>query len=900
MAHTCTKCSRVNPDEAIYCYFDGIPLNGHGRAGGPIAIGAQPFPIPFVFPSGRTCRSFDELALGCQQEWDAARGLLQQGFLGSFFGGLGRADLALAADEARSFPDHDRGLDQLLAKLPTDTLDEPKLRANPATVSLGVLSIGEDRQFELHLENRGMRLLYGKVSVEDCHWLMLGDAPGAPQKLFQVFHEMAVPVHVVGKRLRANHKPQEGKLSIESNGGEPVTIAVRVEVPVKPYPGTSVLAGARSPRQVAEKAKEKAREAAVLFENGDVAAWYKSNGWTYPVQGPSASGLGAVQQFFEALGLTPPPRVQIRDREVTFQGNVRDSNLRHTLEIFTDEKKPIYAHGVSDQPWLEVSRAKLNGRVAQVTLTVPSVPDRPGETLKARVKIQSNGNQKFVVPVTLHIGHNLDFSAPEPVLAAILEPEPIEDAPANLPVAVAPAPVLEPAPAPILVPRVRRSQGKPKWAHAVPAVLLALALGTVVIIDLVRGGRKDERKVEAPPPPPPPPVVDTFRKEIENRKPTLGLEFTDEARFGVTLLFQPDPRNPKEKKKLTFATNGSSNNTIVRIDNYDYYFGDMIASRNTWVTKPPLKEVIPDRAWEASMRFGEQNVVVTQHVTLVPSQSGDLDTCLVYYTIKNESRTDHAVALRVMLDTYIGANDGVPFTVPGKKGFLDKMETFNEKQIPDFIEAVEKPEHPKNPGTTARIGLKGIRVPNVRLDDPVKMVVCRYPGDSRAGWEWGFASMDAETPKDSCVVLYWGEQRLNGKGGTRHVGFTYGLGTLEGISEPVGTANTLALALSVPGTAYKNAPFDIIGYAFYVKEGQKVKLVLPEGLTFADDESKEKTVTAADIEEIKVKGGKVTRAALTWKVKASQSGTIKGIQAESDKVKSKPATVVVKEKSIFG
>src|SRR5207245_1464748 len=152
----------------------------------------------------------------------------------------------------------------------------------------------------------------------------------------------------------------------------PVTVLVRADVPVKPFSGAGLLAGVRSPRQVAEKAKEKPKEAAVLFESGEVAAWYKSNGWTYPVQGPSASGLGAVQQFFEALGLTPPPRVQLKDKEVTFQGNVRDSNLRHTLEVFTEEKKPIYASGVSDQPWLEVSRVKLKGRIAQLMLTVPS------------------------------------------------------------------------------------------------------------------------------------------------------------------------------------------------------------------------------------------------------------------------------------------------------------------------------------------------------------------------------------------------------------------------------------------------------------------------------------------------------------------------------------------------
>ena len=67
-----------------------------------------------------------------------------------------------------------------------------------------------------------------------------------------------------------------------------------------------------------------------------------------------------------------------------------------------------------------------------------------------------------------------------------------------------------------------------------------------------------------------------------------------------------------------------------------------------------------------------------------------------------------------------------------------------------------------------------------------------------------FEPMDARTPKDSCVVIYWGEQKLN-KGDERFVGSTYGVGTLEGIvrEEP----DRKAIALSVPGTAYVDAPF---------------------------------------------------------------------------------------------
>src|SRR5580704_10096487 len=69
MGRVCRTCSRVNPPEAFYCYYDGVVLDGHALNDGPIAVGAQPFLTPFVFPSGRACRNFDELVLACDTEW---------------------------------------------------------------------------------------------------------------------------------------------------------------------------------------------------------------------------------------------------------------------------------------------------------------------------------------------------------------------------------------------------------------------------------------------------------------------------------------------------------------------------------------------------------------------------------------------------------------------------------------------------------------------------------------------------------------------------------------------------------------------------------------------------------------------------------------------------------------
>src|SRR5207247_658673 len=117
---------------------------------------------------------------------------LQQGFLENFFGGLGRADLAFAAREAARFPDRDRGLDQLLAKLPSQVLEAPKLAVEPTDINLGVMQAGVDRELELRLDNQGMRLLYGTVT-SDCKWLTLGDKPGSSQKLFQFGSDMKIP-----------------------------------------------------------------------------------------------------------------------------------------------------------------------------------------------------------------------------------------------------------------------------------------------------------------------------------------------------------------------------------------------------------------------------------------------------------------------------------------------------------------------------------------------------------------------------------------------------------------------------------------------------------------------------------------------------------------------------------
>src|SRR5262249_16649928 len=148
--------------------------------------------------------------------------------------------------------------------------------------------------------------------------------------------------------------------------------------------------------------------------------------------------------------------------------------------------------------------------------------------------------------------------------------------------------------------------------------------------------------------------------------------------------------------------------------------------------------------------------------------------------------------LRFLLDTFIGANDGVPFTIPsGAKQLCDTNAEFRGAEIPDWVQARESDDL-INPGTIAQLQLKLAG----KLDLPDRVTLGAYPGpglrslDPRCRqmhtlWEVPVLPIKSlrpddpmQPPGDSAVVMYWNEKAL-GPGEAREVGFTYGLGRLS-------------------------------------------------------------------------------------------------------------------------
>jgi hypothetical protein len=899
MALTCSRCSRVNPPDAVYCYFDGIVLSGQTNAG-PVNMGTKPFPTPFVFPSGRACQNFDQLALACHEEDKAAVELLQQGDFAAFLSGMGRSDLAKLAREAAKEADINRGLDDFISKLPSHILQAPKLAVEPSEINLGTLKTGEDRKLTITLVNKGMRLLYGSIRTKEV-WLGLGEGAGAQQKLFEFKSDLTIPVQIHGKRLMCRPKPYEVKLNVESNGGN-IEVIVRFSVPVQPFPD-GVLAGAISPRQIAEKAKAKPKEAAVFFENGTVARWYKENGWDYPVKGPATSGLAAIQQYYEAHGLARAPRVEISQKQIALQGTPGEQ-VRATLEVRTVEKRSVYALAQSSHPWLAIESTPPRGPIASVVM-VATVPDRPGETLQAKVAIQANGNQKFLVPVTLTVGngHGKRGGAAAPVReAAAVE---------AMAVTPSPKPALRTA---TLVdddddddsPRFRRKRRGSPLLHLSFAFLLLFPLFGIFVHDVLLSPEDKQPEIITQPPPeekpdPTPRVALRFQdaRDEEHSYPDKierDLRLGATMRFGLLMTQVPDPRYPARFKQLNYVIRqgkkawecGLTNNTCVRVDGNEQLFGQLPGH---WVKARVNLEPENGRQRDGckSVWTLDDRVIITQFVEVVRGQTNLLDTCLVRYVIENKDNRPHNVGLRFMLDTYIGSNDGVPFTIPNHKGLCDTLYDFKTPQeVPDFIQALEHPDI-ASPGTIAQVQFKV----SSDIEPPSRVTLGAWP-DGNIG-EALYGAVNARDPRkspyqqfltkwdvplitmkkmtelavgnsaDSCVVMYWPEAMLNA-GATRVVGFSYGLGA-------VGSNKEGQLGLTVGGSLTLNGEFSITAYVTNPAPGQTVTLHLPKALLLREGEAKQVVPAVPD-------GSARPISTVTWKVHALEAGSHE-IQVES-------------------
>jgi len=391
----CPRCQRANPREAVFCYFDGVVLR-QGVAG---VLPGQ-LPHEFVFSSGRRCKTFDDLVQGCQYEWEDARNLLRNGDFARYFAQVGRHDLARTAQENQAQPDPDIALHTFLSHLPASQIQGPRLDLNPRRLMLGGIRPGEQRRISLTILNQGKGLLQGKITVsEGGQWLKIAEGDNPLECSLKTAKAQPIQLHIDARGLTA---PQtySGKLTVITNGGIS-EVAVRLDVTAMPF-AQAPFQGAASPRQLAERMRANPKQAVPLLENGDIAGWFKINGWAYPVSGPPARGVAAVQQFFECMGLSKPPPLQLSDQELHFFCTPPEVVPARVI-LRTSSKKWVYAQADSDKPWLRVTTPSVSGpQQTQIAFEIDSTLMDVGGLHLGTVHLIANAGQKLAVRVQVN------------------------------------------------------------------------------------------------------------------------------------------------------------------------------------------------------------------------------------------------------------------------------------------------------------------------------------------------------------------------------------------------------------------------------------------------------------------------------------------------------------------
>ncbi len=409
-ASVCSRCQRANPEGSLYCYFDGMALQV-GADGAASRLAQE-----FAFPSGRRCRSFEELAQGCVDEWSAARDLLRQGTFQKYFGGLGRHDLARAAQEAVGQSNSDIALTNFIGALPVTRPPATRVDIHPRRAALGQLNSGEHRQVPFAIANQGTGVLQGTVSVtEGGDWLKLDG--GAAQCAVHTPREQRINAFISTHGLPAAQS-YLGKLTVVTNGGI-VEVPVGFDVVAQPFPKLP-FQGARTPRELAEKMRLQPKSAGPILEGNEVPRWFAANGWKYPVFGTPAKGVAGVQQFFEAMGLSKPPPLKLSQSEVRFSVPYAQS-LKFQVSLQTAARKWVYAQVTSAAPWLRVLTPQVTGpQKAAIGLEIDTNA-MPGVHAETVVQVQANGGQKLSLRVVVD-AEGMRTAAPpawlKPILAA--------------------------------------------------------------------------------------------------------------------------------------------------------------------------------------------------------------------------------------------------------------------------------------------------------------------------------------------------------------------------------------------------------------------------------------------------------------------------------------------------
>jgi hypothetical protein len=264
----------------------------------------------------------------------------------------------------------------------------------------------------LKILNRGVRLLRGQIEIKSSGWLKtpMGTAP-VP---INTGKTQQVQLLIDTQGLAAG-QTYHGQLTLVTNGGA-VEVPVVMKLAAYPFPHPP-LQGAVNPRDLASRMRDHPKLVEPLFESGEIQRWFQRNGWVYPVHGASVAGVARVQQFFEGLGLSKPPKVLLSHDELILKCHTNQA-VKAEITMLTAARKWIYGKVDSDSAWLSVECESIAGaQQARIGITANARGLDDNRRHVGRLTVTGNGGQKLTLVCKLEVHRRLT-----PLLNKLLRP----------------------------------------------------------------------------------------------------------------------------------------------------------------------------------------------------------------------------------------------------------------------------------------------------------------------------------------------------------------------------------------------------------------------------------------------------------------------------------------------
>jgi hypothetical protein len=373
--------------------------------------------------------------------------------------------------------------------------------------------------------------------------------------------------------------------------------------------------------------------------------------------------------------------------------------------------------------------------------------------------------------------------------------------------------------------------------HAVLIVLMAVCIG----LSLAGAYIKDLNEPTSTPPPTPQvtaPVVFFWippTASVDQRRIKVGM--TDDGRFGLSAGSIGLPKDV-EGKKLTYDPYGATSNTRVWIDGDTPIFGEKDLAQYLRAVKGDMP-----LAW----KWQKGGIRVTQTLDYVIGNPGEGDTLRIEYRLDNVDTASHQVGLRMMIDTLIGKNDGVPFLIPGQKGLTTTAVDLRGEVIPDSIKALENADL-VNPGVIVNLLLKG-----GEATPPDRVLITGWLSENV---EWDYlesvggvgaplrSAGEVDGKPDSTVGLFFDPQAL-APGHTRIIVTYYGLGNISSIA-----SGNKKLGLAAASSRVRQGETFYLSAIVSAPSGKEtVRIELPDEIRLVAGETIEKPVQGGPDQE---------------------------------------------------